>query len=80
MRFTALFAIFATFSVALASPTVVETRGAAAIAYYPITMQDGRTSAAAGSPNGLYMYHNETHAVYYGADFGSSLDSRSPSR
>lgn len=31
-----------------------------------ISKTDGRISAVDGSPNGLYIVHNETHAAFYG--------------
>ena len=78
MQFSTLLAIVATFTTAvLAGPAGVETRDAAALAYYPVHIENGRTSAAEGSPDGLYVYHNETHAAYYGTDTASSVGSRS---
>ena len=80
MRFTALFAIVSTFAAVLASPAGVETRDDAALAYYPVKIEDGRTSTVEGSPNGLYLYHNETHAAYHGAPTTATVGSRSLAR
>ena len=80
MRFIVLFAIVSSFAAVRASPAGVEARDDAALAYYPVKIEDGRTSAVEGSPNGLYLYHNETHAAYYGTDTAPSVGSRSLSR
>ena len=80
MRFTALFAIVSTFAAVLASPADVEARDDAVLAYYPVQIEDGRTSAVEGSLNGLYLYHNETHAAYHGAPTTAAVGSRSLAR
>ena len=81
MQFSTLLAIVATFATAvLASPAGVVTRDAAALAYYPVNIENGRTSAAEGSPDGLYVYHNETHAAYHGAPTAAAVGSRSLAR
>ena len=81
MQFSTLLAIVATFTTAvLAGPAGVETRDAAALAYYPVHIENGRTSAAEGSPDGLYVYHNETHAAYHGAAPTSAVGFRSLTR
>ena len=82
MQFSTLLAIVATFTTAvLAGPAGVETRDAAALAYYPVHIENGRTSAAEGSPDGLYVYHNETHAAYHGTAPPASVgESRSLTR
>ncbi|KAI0651185.1 hypothetical protein C8Q79DRAFT_1114217 [Trametes meyenii] len=65
MQFSSLLAILPTFvAIALAKPTDVPTKEP--IAYYPVNNDDGRISAVEGSPNGLYVIHNNTHAAYHG--------------
>ena len=81
MQFSTLLAVVATFTTAvLASPAGVVTRDAAALAYYPVNIENGRTSASEGSPDGLYVYHNETHAAYHGAPTTAAIGSRSLAR
>ena len=81
MQFSTLLAIVATFTTAvLASPAGVVTRDVAALAYYPVNIENGRTSASEGSPDGLYVYHNETHAAYHGAPTTAAIGSRSLAR
>ena len=80
MRLIALFAIVSSFAAVRASPAGVEARDDAALAYYPVKIEDGRTSAVEGSPNGLYLYHNETHAAYHGAPTTAAVGSRSLAR
>ncbi|RPD63307.1 hypothetical protein L227DRAFT_608574 [Lentinus tigrinus ALCF2SS1-6] len=68
--------------VALPSDTVA-ARSVEPVEYMAFSKTNGRISATEGSPNGLYMLHNDTHAAYFGevsADqlaFAHSLVARS---
>ena len=51
--------------VALPSDAIT-ARSVEPVKYLAISKVNGRISATEGSPNGLYIPHNDTHAAYYG--------------
>ena len=68
MRFLkVILSALATAAVVVARPSnAITARSIEPVKYLPILKANGRISATSGSPNGLYMVHNDTHAAYYG--------------
>ncbi|RPD63180.1 hypothetical protein L227DRAFT_573018 [Lentinus tigrinus ALCF2SS1-6] len=74
--------VIATVAAVVARPSELDTvvaRSVELVKYLAISKTNDRISAAEGSPNGLYMLHNDTHAAYYGEVSADQLAFATPS-